>query len=192
MASLTNANYAYVNKSSVKIPVYDTKKGLDKVIGHIYPNEMYVTYPTSSGDPITMGIGFRNSKGDYDTGLIIRRSVANYKNVDKYLPYQKYFHLYNCSDGKLVTSKKATVWDTSCRIFTIKKTVNLYDNKTKIGTLKSGDKVAFVSSVTGETNRHRITIKFYKKNNKWQKFDNRGWIPLSFGSGSMPSNRAIR
>ena len=152
MASLVNANRAYVNKSSKKIPIYDPEKGDSKIIGHIYPNEMYATYPLSNISNTIIGVCFRNSSGKFQRGHIFRECPYHGGEPDyAYLAQQKYFHLYNCSGNSLTTSKSQTINGTSCRIFTVKKSVNLYNDTKKEKTLPVGTKLAFSSSTTGKT-----------------------------------------
>ena len=193
MASLVNANRAYVNKSSKKIPIYDPEKGDSKIIGHIYPNEMYATYPLSNISKTIIGVCFRNSSGKFQRGHIFRECPYHGGEPDyAYLAQQKYFHLYNCSGNSLTTSKSQTINGTSCRIFTVKKSVNLYNGTKKVQTLPVGSKLAFNSSTTGKTKNHRIAIKYYNTGSGWKSCSDGGWVTLEFGKGTMPSNRAIR
>lgn len=193
MASLVNANRAYVNKSSKKIPIYDPEKGDSKIIGHIYPNEMYATYPLSNISNTIIGVCFRNSSGKFQRGHIFRQCPYHGGEPDyAYLAQQKYFHLYNCSGNSLTTSKSQTINGTSCRIFTVKKSVNLYNDTKKEKTLPVGTKLAFSSSTTGKTQNHRIAIKYYNTGSGWKNCKYGGWVTLEFGKGTMPSNRAIR
>lgn len=193
MASLAYANRAYVNKSSKKIPIYDREKGESKIIGHIYPNEMYATFTDSDYSNTTIGVCFRNSSGKFQRGDIMRQCPYHGGESDyAYLSQQKYFHLYNCSGNSLTASKSQTINGTSCRIFTVKKSVNLYNNTTKVKALPVGTKLAFNSSTTGKTQNHRIAIKYYNTGSGWKSCKDGGWVTLEFGKGTMPSNRAIR
>ena len=195
MAELANANRAYVNCSSSQIPIYNDSAKTEQ-IGTIYPNEMYCTYTAEGVNPNywMMPVVFRNSNGQKVTGMI-QRAALPYSTEPAYLAQQVYFHRRNSNGTTLVNAQATTFPDGNpYMIFTVKKTVSMYEGTNYVRNLPVGTRIALDSSTVGQEYPHRISIDYIEltENNTttWVKKTNH-WVDLSFHAGSSPNNRAL-
>lgn len=194
---------AWVNKSSVQIPVYSGLKSSSihtggqtvngTQIGKIWPNEFFCSI--GHDDYITWTkIKFRNSAGQIATGYIEEYPNGTTYSEATWVDKQKSYH--NCS---LTNSSPTTIGNNSCYIFKIKQQVNAINHdSTKTLVLPAGYQVATNQSTIGVSNPHRMLFKYYRTSSSgsWKEFfpnDTKtyGFVDLGLSIGSMPSTRPV-
>lgn len=203
--AITNTRAAFVNRSSVNIPIakdlVDSNMhtgGLttgSETIGKIYPGECYTIIPNFSNNITSFKVVCRNSAGKRATGYIETSPGIN-ASVDEYswVKYQEPYHYYNSNGSSLVSSARENIGGVTHYIFTVKKAVAYCDPQgNSLGTLAVGTKLAARGSTTGQTKGHYM--QFYKKKvgTSWVNLCSSGYgfVDLGFDVGSKPNNRAI-
>lgn len=199
----------WVNRSNYTINIYGehnvTMPGgggntvSDPVIGRIYPNEFFVTFPlihnTSSESYIK--VGFRNSNGVAAVGYIEPRPGGYMTDLEPWKTKLMHYCDYNSNGYSLVNAKIETIDGSNYAVFTVKKQVDYIDRYTGriLGYLKPGDKIATNQSTPGE--QHWDYMLFNKKKLSGEsEWSNMGWgthafVNLGFHLGTEPATRAI-
>lgn len=194
---------AWINKSSVQIPVYSglssssihtggkTVNGTQ--IGKIWPNEFYCAI--GHNDYITYTqIKFRSSSGNMVTGYIEEYPNGTTYNEASWVEKQEPYHY--CS----LTSSSTTPIDNSrYYTFTVKSAVTAINSTgSQSITLPAGYQVATDQSTVGVSNPHRMLFRYYRTSSSgtWKKFfpsntKTYGFVDLGLTIGSMPNTRPV-
>lgn len=167
-----NVYAAWVNVSSLKIPVYNdlttrsdgTPGAGGDIIGRIYPNEFYCTYPRSSTAQNVdyISIVFRNSDGYMSSGYIESQPGGLATGYESWYASQSHYVNYNSNGYSLVPSVSETIDGTSYRVFTVNAEATYRrPNGYYLGMLPVGTKIATYESTTGQS--YRSYMVFHKK-----------------------------
>lgn len=199
----------WVNRSNYTIDVYGAHNNTiygggghtvsGSPIGHIYPNEFFVTMPVVHDYPndTYAKIGFRNSNGVATTGFIQYLPLGPFREPAPWYDSQRYYCDFNSNGYSLVNAKTENIDGSNYAVFTVKKQVDYIDRNTGriLGYLNPGDKIATNQSMTGE--QHWDYMLFNKKklvgDSSWSNMDwgTYAFVNLGFHLGSEPATRAI-
>lgn len=210
MSSLRHTNSAWVNKSIQKIPVYSelvpslvhvgsqTVGGI--LLGHIWPEEFYVTRSGQEDTISNFKVCFRDGNGNQVTGYI-ETLTAGYGSAEYAWASSQYpYHNYNASGSSLVPCNRTLVVNgTTMNIFKLQRATTYKDrNNNILGSLPAGTEIATPSSTTGASSGNEDYMIFYQIKNQYGIWNNLttdqygyGFVHLDLTAGSMPSDRTV-